>query len=118
MFSLRNTLFLLVLVLIFSGCNRKKIVYEQPIITVINHTNHEVKLMIKECNEDKSSFYVVEEKLSSKNQVRNYSDRYNVKTLRLERKCYDLKAVDNIDGSIVGVQNGMRIPPEVTWVLK
>jgi len=120
MFVLKKVLivFIPVLILIFTGCNRKKIVFEQPIITVINHTAHEVKLMIKECHEEKSSFYVIEEKLSSKNQVRNYSDRHNVTTLKLERKCYDIRAIDTNDGSVVGVQYGMHIPPEVTWVLK
>ena len=100
-----------------SGCG-KKIVYEKPVIKIVNGTNEEVKLLVKRCNEKDDAYSVKVESLPSKVMARNHYSLVNVITLEFVRGCYDVKALSKKDGRIVGQQRGMRIPPEVYWVLK
>ena len=110
-------LLILFTVLAMSGCARK-VVFEKPIIKIVNGTNEEVKLLVKKCDEKDDAYIVQVESLPSKGMARNHYSMANVVTLELTRGCYDVKALSKSDGHMVGQQRGMNIPPEVYWVLK
>jgi len=118
----KSLLLLLILITIGSllGCAKKrpvKIIYEKPIITIINDSGITIDVFAKECSQPDSE-YLKKVSLDTYTTAKRHSLKEYKKVLYLEEKCYDLKALSTESGLVIGIQKNMTIPPEVRWVLK
>lgn len=107
------------IILFIVGCSNVRIEYEKPIVKIVNNSNKTVDIYLKICGEDSTTYIKNKEKLYPSSRADYNSDRMSTHVLNLSvAGCYDIQAIDSSDGSIIGKQTGVRVPPEMLWVLK
>ena len=109
----------LCIVLIFFGCAKPKVMFEEPIVIIINNSNSIADIYIKKCYESKQHYLNKVINLEPNYKTKNNVEKSNVYVLKLKSgQCYDLKATDTGDGHIIGTQKEVSVPPELQWILR